>query len=271
MMRDITLGQYFPGNSVIHKMDARMKIILLVFLIVDIFLASTPAAYLIAAIVVFLAVILSKIPFSMILKSLKPLLYVVILTTIINLLFTNGEVLWQFWIIKITKEGIIRSAEMIVRIFLLVIATSLLTYTTSPMTLTDALERLLSPLKKIKLPVHEFAMMMTIALRFIPTLIEEVDKITAAQKARGADFESGNLFSRVKALVPILIPLFVSAFRRADELAVAMESRCYKGDEGRTRLREYKLAGRDWVSFGILVLTTALIIGANILWKMYMV
>ncbi len=266
-MRDITLGQYFPGNSVIHKIDARMKIVLLILLIVNIFLASTPVAYLFAAILVFAAVILSKIPFSMILKSLKPILYVVLLTTIINLLFTTGDVVFQFWIIKISRQGITRSAEMIIRIFLLVVATSLLTYTTSPMMLTDALERLLSPLKKIKLPVHEFAMMMTIALRFIPTLIEEVDKITAAQKARGADFESGNLFSRVKALIPILIPLFVSAFSRADELAVAMECRCYKGDEGRTRLKEYHLAARDYMSFAIMLLGLALIIWTNILWK----
>ena len=269
MMRDITLGQYFPGNSVIHKTDARMKIILLILLIVNIFIASTPAAYLMAAVIVFLAVILSKIPFSMILKSLKPILYVVLLTTIVNVLFTTGDVIFKFWIIKITKQGLTRSLEMIIRIFLLVVATSLLTYTTSPMTLTDALERLLSPLKRIKLPVHEFAMMMTIALRFIPTLIEEVDKITAAQKARGADFESGNLLSRVKALVPILIPLFVSAFRRADELAVAMECRCYKGDEGRTRLKQYRLTSHDWIAFIIVVCDTALIIGANILWKMY--
>ncbi len=263
MIRDITLGQYFPGQSVIHRLDARVKLILIVLLIVNIFVAQSVVSYILAAVFVLGSVFLSQIPFSMVLKSLKPLLYVVVLTTLINLFFTSGEPVWEFWVITITKEGITRSLEMIVRIVLLVIGTSLLTYTTSPIMLTDALERLLSPLKKLKFPVHEFALMMTIALRFIPTLIEEVDKIIAAQKARGADFESGNIINRTKALIPILVPLFVSAFRRADELAVAMECRCYKGGEGRTRLREYKVEARDYIALAVMLLCLALEITAN--------
>ncbi len=263
MIRDITLGQYFPGESVIHKLDARVKLILIVLLIVNIFVAQSVVSYILAALLVFASVFLSKIPLSMILKSIKPLLYVIAITTLINLFFTTGEPVLEFWIITITKEGVIRSLEMIVRIVLLVIGTSLLTYTTSPIMLTDALERLLSPLKKLKFPVHEFALMMTIALRFIPTLIEEVDKIIAAQKARGADFESGNLINRTKALIPILVPLFVSSFRRADELAVAMECRCYKGGEGRTRLREYKVETRDYMAVLTVLIDLAAIILAN--------
>lgn len=269
MIKDITLGQYLPGNSLLHRLDARVKILLLIMLIVNIFIANTPCAYLIAAILVFVAVAFSGIPLRTILKSIKPLLYIILLTTVINLLFTQGETLWQWWIIKITKEGIYRSLEMVVRIILLVIGTSLLTYTTSPLMLTDALERLLSPLKKIKLPVHEFALMMTIALRFIPTLIEEVDKITAAQKARGADFESGNLISRTKALIPILVPLFVSSFRRADELAIAMECRCYKGGEGRTRLIEYHIEKRDILTIIVMFTGTGAIILADIFLKFF--
>lgn len=263
MIRDITLGQYFPGQSVIHKLDARVKLILIVLLIVNIFVAQSVVSYILAAVLVFASVFLSKIPFSMILKSLKPLWYVIIFTTVINLFFTTGEPVLEFWIITVTKEGITRSVEMIIRIVLLVIGTSLLTYTTSPIMLTDALERLLSPLKKLKFPVHEFALMMTIALRFIPTLIEEVDKIIAAQKARGADFESGNIINRTKALIPILVPLFVSSFRRADELSIAMECRCYKGGEGRTRLREYKVEARDYMALLTLLLVLAAIILAN--------
>jgi len=268
MIRDITLGQYFPGQSVIHKLDARVKLILIVLLIVNIFVAQSVVSYILAAVLVFASVFLSKIPFSMILKSLKPLWYVIIFTTVINLFFTTGEPVLEFWIITITKEGVTRSVEMIIRIALLVIGTSLLTYTTSPIMLTDALERLLSPLKKLKFPVHEFALMMTIALRFIPTLIEEVDKIIAAQKARGADFESGNIINRTKALIPILVPLFVSSFRRADELSIAMECRCYKGGEGRTRLREYKVEVRDYIALLTLILVLAAIILANtfLLW-----
>ena len=263
MIRDITLGQYFPGQSVIHNLDARVKLILIVLLIVNIFVAQSVVSYLLAVILVLSSVFLSKIPFSMILKSLKPLWYVIIFTTLINLFFTTGEPIFEFRVISISREGITRSLEMIIRIVLLVIGTSLLTYTTSPIMLTDALERLLSPLKKLKFPVHEFALMMTIALRFIPTLIEEVDKIIAAQKARGADFESGNIINRTKALIPILVPLFVSSFRRADELSVAMECRCYKGGEGRTRLREYKVEARDYIALAVLLLVLAAIISAN--------
>lgn len=264
MLKDITLGQYFPGTSVLHRLDPRMKLLLVMMLIVNIFVAQTPAAYLVAAAMIGMAVSISGIPLRLILKGVKPLLFIIILTTLINMFYTQGEILWEFWIFKITAEGLYRSGTMIVRIILLVIGTSLLTYTTSPLMLTDGLERVLSPLKKIKVPVHEFSLMMTIALRFIPTLIEEVDKITCAQKARGSDLETGNLMQKTRALVPILVPLFVSSFRRADELAVAMECRCYHGGEGRTRLKEYKLEFRDFAALMVAFVFLAAIILANI-------
>lgn len=264
MIKDITIGQYYPYDSPIHRLDPRLKLILVIFLIVIIFVAQTPAAYLCAAAFVVVAVALSHIPFSLMLKGLKPILFIIVITTLLNLFYSGGEPIWSFWIISISKEGIWRTVTMLVRVVLLVIGTSLLTYTTSPIMLTDGLERLLSPLKKIKLPVHEFSLMMTIALRFIPTLIEEVDKISSAQKARGSDLETGNLIQRAKALVPILVPLFVSSFRRADELAVAMECRCYRGGEGRTRLRQYRLHRRDAVASVVSALVLAAVILCNI-------
>lgn len=264
MIKDITIGQYYPYDSPIHRLDPRLKLILVIFMIVVIFVAQTPAAYLCAALFVVTAVVLSHIPFPLIVKGLKPILFIIVITTLLNLFYSGGEPIWSFWVISISKEGIWRTATMLVRVVLLVIGTSLLTYTTSPIMLTDGLERLLSPLKKIKLPVHEFSLMMTIALRFIPTLIEEVDKISSAQKARGSDLETGNLIQRAKALVPILVPLFVSSFRRADELAVAMECRCYRGGEGRTRLRQYRLHGRDAVAAAVSVAVLAAVILCNI-------
>lgn len=264
MIKDITIGQYYPYDSPIHRLDPRLKLILVILLIVVIFVAQTPAAYLCAAVFVAVAVALSHIPVKLMLKGLKPILFIIVITTLLNLFYSGGEPIWSFWIISISKEGIWRTATMLVRVVLLVIGTSLLTYTTSPIMLTDGLERLLSPLKKIKLPVHEFSLMMTIALRFIPTLIEEVDKISSAQKARGSDLETGNLIQRAKALVPILVPLFVSSFRRADELAVAMECRCYRGGEGRTRLRQYRLHRRDAVASVVSALVLAAVILCNI-------
>ena len=245
MLKDITLGQYFPGTSPLHRMDPRSKLLILVLYIVTIFCCGSLLSFALCAVGLFLTIRLSRVPFKMIRKSLKPIVIIVIFTGVLNILYTPGEPLVKLWIFRITMEGIQTAAVMITRILLLVASTSLLTYTTSPMSLTDALENLLAPLKKIKVPVHEFAMMMSIALRFIPTLIEETDKIMSAQKARGADFESGNLLQRAKALVPVLVPLFISAFRRADELACAMECRLYHGGANRTRLHSLKYGRID--------------------------
>ena len=257
MLKDITLGQFFPGSSILHRTDPRMKIILAVMYIVFVFLAKTTAAYLVALGFTVLLVIISRINPTVVIKGLKPLLFIMVFTAFFNIFWTKGtsEPLVSFWIIKIYKEGLWFAAVMILRVACILAGTSvILTYTTSPISLTDGLERILAPLKKIKLPVHEFAMMMTIALRFIPTLIEETDKIMNAQKARGADFNSGGLIKRAKALLPVLIPLFASSFRRAGELATAMECRCYRGDNGRTRMTKLKYTSVDLV---ILLLMSA--------------
>lgn len=260
MIRDITIGQYFPGKSAIHKMDPRIKILLSILYIVMLFVADNMWGLLLGVLFGFAAYLISRIPLSMIWKSMKPVVPIVIFTAVLNLFLSTGDPLWQWKFLKITREGIETAVFMSVRILCLIAGTSLLTYTTSPIALTDGIERLLSPLKKIKLPVHELAMMMTIALRFIPTLIEETDKIMSAQKARGADFESGNIFQRAKALVPILVPLFISAFRRADELATAMECRCYHGGEGRTALHVLHFRPADlWVLAGFAALTAGVI------------
>ena len=245
MLKDITLGQYFPGNTVIHRLDPRTKLLLTVVYIVALFLAKWFVSYGVMLAFLVTVVAISRIRLRALFKGLKPLLLIIIFTAVINLFYSSGEVLVEFWIFKITKEGIINAFFLVLRIMMLVMGTFLLTYTTSPIALTDGLESLLSPLKKIRFPVHELAMMMSIALRFIPTLIEETDKIISAQKARGADFETGNIFRRAKALVPILVPLFVSAFRRADELATAMECRCYHGGDGRTKLKQLRYHLRD--------------------------
>ncbi len=250
MLKDITLGQFFPGTSIVHRLDPRTKIILTLVYIVALFTAESYFSYGLMIAVLVSIILLSEIGLKTILKSLKPLRIIIILTFILNMFFTPGtHELAPFWIIRITLEGVIMAAKMIVRLIMLIIGTFQLTYTTSPIALTDGLEKLLNPLKKIRVPVHELAMMMSIALRFIPTLIEETDKIISAQKARGADFESGNLIRRAKAMLPILVPLFISAFRRADDLAVAMESRCYHGGEGRTRMKQLSLAGADIAAF----------------------
>ena len=250
MLKDITLGQYFPGKSCIHLLDPRTKLVFLIVYIAALFTASNWISY--GVIFVFLAIIiwLSQIPLKSIFHGMKPLVVILLFTGILNLFFTAGEtVLLAFWGIKITLEGIVRAIFMVSRILMLITGTFLLTYTTSPIALTDGLESLLNPLKVIKLPVHELSMMMCIALRFIPTLIEETDKIMSAQKARGADFESGSLMQRVRALVPILVPLFISAFRRADELATAMECRCYHGGDGRTKMKLLRFTLRDLKAF----------------------
>lgn len=253
MLKDITLGQFFPGDSLVHRLDARAKLIITILYIVALFMVKTALGYLLMMLFLGLIIVDAKIPFRMLLKSIKPLLFIIIFTGALNVFTAAGEPIWSFWVLSISKEGIVLAITMALRIILLILGTSMLTYTTSPIMLTDALEQLLSPLKKIKLPVHEVSMMMTIALRFIPNLIEETDKIMNAQKARGADFESGNLLRRAKALVPILVPLFVSAFRRADELAVAMECRCYTGGEGRTKMKvmQMRLPDYFWVLFTV--------------------
>lgn len=258
MLKDVTMGQYFPGNSPIHRLDPRTKILFLIVYIVALFCAVKWVSYAVVFVFLAIAIAMSRIPLKSILSGMKPLVVILIFTGFLNIFFTSGKhELFSLWKITIYWEGIERAVFMTLRIMMLIAGTFLLTYTTSPISLTDGLESLLGPLKKIRLPVHELAMMMCIALRFIPTLIEETDKIMSAQKARGADFESGNLFQRVKALVPILVPLFISAFRRADELATAMECRCYQGGEGRTKMKllRYKLLDLRAFCVAILLLT----------------
>ena len=263
-MKNITLGQFYPSNSVLHRADPRIKIIIALLLIITSFICNSIPSFAGLLVTVIVLIALSRIPFKVILRAVRPLMIILILTMIINVFWTRGEILLlEFWIFKIYAEGLRSAIFMLVRIFSLIISsTVLITYTTTPIALTDAIESLLSPLKKIRVPVHDFAMMMTIALRFIPTLVDETEKIMAAQKARGADFSSGSLAKRAKALVPILIPLFVSSFRRADELATAMECRCYRGGEGRTRLKALKCRLSDGVS---LVFMIAICVGIILL------
>ena len=258
MLKDITLGQYFPGDTVVHRLDPRTKILGLILYIVAIFEASGWVGNALMIVLTALCMAVSHIKPRNIFKGLKPMLFIIVFTGALNLFYTDGTPVLPGW--PITWEGAERSAKMILRIVLLITGTFLLTYTTSPMALTDGLEMLLKPLKKLHVPVHEMTIMMSMALRFIPTLIEETDKIMSAQKARGADFETGSLLQRARALLPILVPLFVSAFRRADELAVAMESRCYHGGEGRTRMKTLRFAAHDWI---------ALILGALFLAGMF--
>lgn len=261
MLKDITLGQYFPGNSVIHRLDPRTKLIVLVVYMVTLFVASGWVSYGVLLLFLLTVIKISAIPGKSIVRGMKPLVMILVFTGVLNLFFNkDGRVLVDFWGITITTGGAERAAFMLVRILMLVTATFLLTYTTSPISLTDGLESLMNPLKVIKVPVHELSMMMCIALRFIPTLIEETDKIMSAQKARGADFESGKLMERAKALIPILVPLFISAFRRADELATAMECRCYQGGEGRTKMNQLHYQRNDFAAFGAAALLTAAVI-----------
>ena len=263
MLSDITIGQYFPGESVIHRLDPRFKIVITAIFIAMLFAADGFIGMGISTVYVILAFLMSHIPLKLMAKSLKPIIPVILFTSVLNLFFIGGVSVFRVWKINITDEGLKMTAFMIIRIIELICGSSLLTYTTSPIILTDAVESLMSPLKKLRFPVHELAMMMTIALRFIPTLIEETDKIMSAQKARGADMESGSIISRAKALVPILIPLFVSAFRRAEERALAMECRCYRGGDGRTRLKQLKSAGGDYAAAGITLLFLAAVFAVN--------
>lgn len=261
-LKDITLGQYFPGNSLLHRFDPRSKILFTVLFIAAIFLCKGLVSYGITLLILLMMIGISKVRPRVFLKGMKPVVFIVVCTAILNLFYTSGTVLWSWGILKITEEGIWKAGFMVLRILMLIACTLLLTYTTSPILLTDGLEKLLRPLKKLHFPVHELSMMMSIALRFIPTLIQETDKIISAQKARGADFDSGNLIQKAKALIPILIPLFISSFRRAEELAIAMECRCYHGDEGRTSLRQLRYAGRD---YGLIVFSIAFCAGIVVL------
>ena len=271
MLRDITIGQHFPGNSLVHRFDPRLKLVLTVAYIVLLFAASNPLGLTLS--ILFLGVMykVAKIPVKMIGKSLKPILPIVLFTAVLNLFFVSGEgdPLVHFWFLTIYAEGVRYAVLMAVRVMALIAGTSLLTYTTSPIVLTDAIEQLLKPLGKLHFPVHELAMMMSIALRFIPTLIEETDKIMNAQKARGAQLDTGKMIDRVKALVPVLIPLFISAFRRADELAMAMECRCYRGGTGRTRLKVLRCEKQDYIDLAVCIACFAVILASRLVFPNY--
>ena len=244
-LKDITLGQFFPGTSPIHRLDPRAKLVGLVLYIVALFLAGRWQTYLMVFLALALVIAASTVKLQALFRGMKPVVFLLVFTAVLNMFYTQGRPIFTVWIFTMTYEGVIRAFYMVARILMLISATFLLTYTTSPLALTDGLEHLLSPLKKLRLPVHELAMIMSIALRFIPTLIEETDKIMSAQRARGADFDSGSLVRKAKALIPLLVPLFISAFRRADELAMAMECRCYHGGEGRTRMNQLHLRPGD--------------------------
>lgn len=264
MLKNITLGQYFPGDTIVHRLDPRIKILVVLLFLVAVFVVRTMWGFAALAVLFFIIIALAKIGPVTILRSIRPLLFIIIFTFVLNILFYNGEtVLWEWGILKISEEGIEKAIFIAIRLVLLIIATSLLTLTTSPMQLTDGMESLLKPLKKVKFPVHEMAMMMSIAMRFIPTLVEETDRIMKAQTARGAEFDSGNLLKKAKNMIPLLVPLFVGAFKRADELALAMESRCYHGDEGRTRMKVLRLHAAD-------IWALVLMLAACILFMIYL-
>ena len=254
MIKDITIGQYLPGDSLIHKLDPRIKIILSFIFIVAVFIVNNFLGYCLIAIFTFSTIFISKVPFKYIFKGLKPIIWIIVFTAALNIWLTPGNTIYQLGPIKISDKGLSLAIFMVFRLIFLIIGTSLLTLTTTPISLTDGIEKLLNPFKRIGLPAHELAMMMTIALRFIPTLLDETDKIMKAQMARGADFESGNILKRAKNLVPLLVPLFISSFRRADDLAMAMEARCYRGGEGRTRLKQLRVERRDYVAVFIMLL-----------------
>ena len=266
MLRDITIGQHFPGDSLVHKFDPRMKLVLTIVYIILLFAASNPLGLTLSLVFLVAMYGVAKIPFKLITKSLKPILPIILFTAVLNLFFVSGEgePLVHFWVLNIYAEGLRYAILMAVRVMALIAGTSLLTYTTSPIVLTDAIEQLLKPLGRLHFPVHELAMMMSIALRFIPTLIEETDKIMNAQKARGAMLDNGSMMERVKALVPVLIPLFISAFRRADELAMAMECRCYRGGDGRTRLKVLRCTKRDYIDLAVCIACFAVILSSRL-------
>ena len=260
MIRDITLGQYYGTDSPIHRLDPRIKIIGTVLFIVELFLVNDLAGFGISIAALAAVIAASRVPLAFILRGLRPILLIIVFTVCLNIFLTDGRVLWQWGILRVTAEGLYTALFIAIRLILLIVGSSLLTLTTKPISLTDGIERLLGPLTHVGVPAHEVAMIMSIALRFIPTLLEETDKIMKAQQARGADFESGNIFNRAKSLIPILVPLFISAFRIAQDLAMAMEARCYRGGRGRTRMHEMKLRGRDYGALAVLAVFLALII-----------
>lgn len=264
MLKDITLGQYYQTDSVIHRLDPRVKLVATLAFIVSLFIVNSFWGYLIAAAFLVVMIRLSHVPFKFMVRGMKAIVFLLVVAGVFNLFLTPGEVVVSFWKLKITKEGIKQALLMAARLCFLIIGSSIMTLTTTPNQLTDALEKLLGPLKKIHVPVHEIAMMMSIALRFIPILLEETDKIMKAQIARGADFESGNLITRAKNLVPLLVPLFISAFRRANDLAMAMEARCYRGGEGRTKMKPLQYKKRDYLVYGMLVLYLILIVAEKL-------
>lgn len=263
MLQNIMLGQFFPGNSILHRLDPRTKIILLLALMILIFMAEEWAAYFTLTILTAGLIFLSEVPPLTVLKSIKPLSWIILFTLLIHFVSHDGEVLAKFYVFKVTTEGILYGVKISLRLVLLIVLSSLLTFTTSPLKLTDATEKLLSPLSKIGVPSHELAMMMTIAIRFVPTLIEETDKIIKAQKSRGLDFESGGIMKRLRSMVPILVPLFLSSFRRADDLAMAMEARCYRGGEGRTHMKQLRLTSLDFCAAVFVILICAVVVGLN--------
>ncbi len=267
MIRDITIGQYYPSNSILHRLDPRVKLIGTFAFIVSLFLFRTLYGYIFVTLFLFAVIKLSKVPVRYILKGLKAIIILLLFTVFFNMFLTPGDPILQYGIIKITKEGLLSSATMALRLIYLIIGSSLMTLTTTPNQLTDGLEKVLKPLKRIKVPVHEIAMMMSIALRFIPILLEETDKIMKAQMARGADFESGGILKRAKSLIPLLVPLFISAFRRANDLAMAMEARCYRGGDGRTKMKPLRYQGRDLVAYLTMLLYLGVIAGVKIVEK----
>ena len=264
MIRDITIGQYYPANSKLHRLDPRVKIVCTLLYLISLFLISNVGGYIVATVFLAAMICISKVPFKFIGKGLKPIIMLLMITVLFNLFLTNGgTVIFSFWILKVTDEGLRTAIFMAIRLIYLILGSSLMTFTTTPNALTDGIEKLLWPLQKIKFPVHEIAMMMSIALRFIPILLEETDKIMKAQIARGADLESGNIIQKAKAMIPILVPLFVSAFRRANDLAMAMEARCYRGGEGRTKMKPLVYKKYDYVAYGVAIvyLVIAVIVG----------
>lgn len=264
MLRDITLGQYYPGESLVHKLDARIKIIATVAFIAAVFIVDNFYGFVIIMAALAAVIGISKVPLRFILRGLKPVFVIILFTFVLNLFMIRGEVLWSLGFLHITKQGLHTAVFLAIRLIFLIIGSSMLTLTTRPISLTDGIEKLLNPLKRFKVPAHELAMMMTIALRFIPTLMEETDKIMKAQQARGADFESGNLMRRIKALIPILVPLFISAFRIASDLAMAMEARCYRGDHGRTRMNAMKIQKRDIAAVALTLFFLAVTVAERI-------
>ena len=264
MLSDITIGQYFPGNSLLYKLDPRTKTMALLILITAIFMVDTGMTYSILISFTIITILLSQLPIIMLLKSIKPLLWIILFTVLIHLFTTPGITVYRVWFLTITQEGIAQAALISTRLVLLILLSSILTFTTSPLSLTDGLENLLNPLKRFGVPAHELAMMMTIALRFIPTLLEETDRIMKAQESRGADFTTGSLKKRVQHMIPLLVPLFISAFRRADDLAVAMEARCYRGGDNRTRMKELKLTHLDYQAYTILALLFVILLGFSL-------